>query len=144
MDARSLLLAFGGGFFLVGLLSGVWKFAHIHRSPKAEAPVYVDITHRASLMYAFSTLLIDRFVVVSRLPDTVEVAAVLAQVIFFALAIGTYIIHGLLDDTDNQLARPHRLGRAELPAFAVPTFMALLIAGEVGGFCVLLYGALVA
>lgn len=142
MDPASLVLLWSGGlFFLVGLLCGAWKYHHVHQSPEAVAPVYVDIAHRAALMYAFSTVIIQRFVDASALSSAVELGAVLAQVIFFALAIGTYLVHGILRDTDNQMARPHRLGRHVLPSFVVQAFMGALMVGEIGGFAVLLYGA---
>jgi len=35
--------------FSDALLTGAWKYFHIARSPKATAPVYVDIAHRAAL-----------------------------------------------------------------------------------------------
>ena len=142
--ASRVLLFSGGSFFLVGLLSGVWKYACMRSREDARAPHYVDTTHRAALMYAFSTVVIQRFVDASQLPATVELWAVLGQVIFFGLAISTYAIHGVLRDTDNQLARPHKLGRRELPRVLVHGFMLSLIVGEVGGFVVLLYGTWVA
>ena len=142
MDSASIVLLYSGGlFFLVGLLCGAWKYHHVHQSPEAVAPVYVDIAHRAALMYAFSTVVIQRFVDASALPPGVELGAVLAQVLFFALAIGTYLVHGFLRDTDNQMARPHRLGRRILPDVVVRSFMGALMLGEIGGFAVLLYGA---
>ena len=142
--ASTLALFAAGGFFLAGLLFGVWKYAHIARSEGAAAPVYVDIAHRAALMYAFACLVIERFATLSQLPADVEVAAVLAQVVFFALAVSTYVVHGLLRDTENQLARPHRLGRGELPPALVMAFMVALSIFEIGGFAVLFYGAIVA
>lgn len=143
VTATQLLLVFGGLFFLTGLLCGVWKYLAIARSPEARAPVYVDIAHRAALMYAFSTLVVQRFVDASRLSHTVELIAVLVQVVFFALALTSYLIHGWLRDTDNQLARPHRIGRGQLPPALMVGFMVSLILAEVGGFAVLLWGALV-
>ncbi|MBC7173608.1 MAG: hypothetical protein H5U40_14300 [Polyangiaceae bacterium] len=142
MDQASQIAVFSaGGFFLAGLLFGVWKYVHIARSATAAAPIYVDIAHRAALMYAFACLVIERFATLSRLPAPVELAAVLAQVTFFALAVSTYVVHGVLRDTDNQLARPHRLGRGEMPGFLVVGFMGALCVFEIGGFVVLLYGA---
>lgn len=126
---------------MAGLLFGAWKYIHIHTSDKAQAPVYVDIAHRAALMYAFACLIIERFVELSRLSETVETAAVLAQVVFFALAVLTYAIHGLLKDTDNQLERPHRLGAVHLPGWTIVAFMGALMVGEIGGFAVLFWGA---
>ncbi len=147
--AASIAVTASGTFFMVGLLSGAWKYWHIHRSADAKtdaqatAPVYVDITHSASLMYAFSCLVVERFVELSNLTDAIETAAVLAQVIFFALAVLTYIIHGVLRGTDNQLARPHKVGTMTLPNAVIFAFMASLILGEIGGFAVLLWGALI-
>ena len=142
MTTQTLLLWFGGAFFWVGLACGVWKYAHIHGSKDGEAPVYVDIAHRAGLMYAFSVLVLERFVEASVLPETIEFVAVFVQLVFFALALGTYVVHGALRDTTNQLRRPHRLGARELPAWAVRAFMVLLIVAELGGFSVLMWGAL--
>jgi len=139
--ASQIAIGAAGAFFLAGLVFGAWKYAHIHASPEARAPVYVDIAHRSSLMYAFACLLNERFVELSVLSDSVETAAVLAQVVFFALAVLTYAIHGILRDTDNQLARPHRLGRRILPNWTPMAFMVALMTGEIGGFLVLLVGA---
>lgn len=143
MDAERLALVAAGLFFLVGLLSGVWKYGAIARSDEAKAPVYVDVGHRAALLYAFACVLIERLVQVSSLSPGIELGAVVVQVLFFGLALSTYLLHGLLDDTDNQLRRPHRLGRHTLPPGLITTFMGSLIVAEVGGFAVLLYGVIV-
>lgn len=60
----------------------------------------------------------------------------------FALAIGTYIIHGVLRDTSNQLRKPHRLGAMTLPSWMIHGFMIALILAEVGGSLVLGTGAM--
>jgi len=143
MSAERFALAAAGLFFLVGLLTGVWKYGAIARSDEAKAPVYVDVAHRAALLYAFACVLVERMVVVGGLSDAVEFGAVVVQVVFFALALSTYLVHGLLNDTDNQLARPHRLGQATLPPAVIMGFMISLIVAEVGGFVVLLYGVIV-
>ncbi|MCY1033340.1 hypothetical protein OV207_17940 [Corallococcus sp. BB11-1] len=145
MDLAQKIAVFAaGGFFLAGLSFGVWKYAQIARSPKAQASAYVDIAHRAALMYAFACLVVERFVHLSALDATVELVAVVAQVGFFAFGLSTYVIHGLLRDTDNQFARPHKLGRAELPPALMVASMVALVAGELGGFAVLFWGALIA
>ena len=142
MTADQLCLLAAGLFFLTGLLTGLWKYLCIVRSPEAVAPVYVDIAHRSSLMYSFSALLLREFVPYSPLSPAGTVWAVAAPLLFFALAISTYVLHGLLRDTDNQLRTPHRLGQATLPALAIHGFMWLLVVPEIGGFAVLLYGFL--
>ena len=52
-----------GGFFATALLTGVWKYAHIHRTEDgtASAPAYVSTAHRAAFAYAFSCMLMERF-----------------------------------------------------------------------------------
>jgi len=61
---------------------------------------------------------------------------------FFALAVGSYVLHGILKDTDNQLRTPHRLGAFTLPGIVMRLFMVSLIVGEVGGVGILVYGVL--
>lgn len=133
-----------GGFFLLALLTGVWKYAAIRRSPAAQAPVYVDIAHRAAFLYAFSCLLLAHFAALSRWSDAWNTAGVAAAVLFFASAQSTYLVHGLLRDTDNQLARPYALAGRPLPSWLVHGYMLALIVGEVGGFVVVFSGAMLA
>lgn len=142
MDADLFCLLAAGVFFLTGLLTGAWKYLAIHGSAEAVAPVYVDIAHRASLMYAFAAILMREFVPYSPLGATGTLWAVAIPILFFASAIVTYLLHGLLRDTDNQLRRPHVLGRRRLPAALIQLYMVALIIGEVGGFAVLFYGLL--
>lgn len=140
--AQSISVFAAGGFLLAGLSFGVWKYAQIAASPKAQASTYVDIAHRAALLYSFACLVVERFVVLSTLDATVELAAVLSVVGFFAMGLSSYVVHGVLRDTDNQFARPHKLGRAELPPAVMVGSMVALIAGELGGFAVLFWGAI--
>lgn len=129
-----------GGFFLTGLLTGVWKYLQIKQSDKARAHYYVDVAHRASLMYAFACLVLERFAALSIWPDWADAIAVIFSVTFFALAVGSYILHGLLNDTRNQLKQPHSLGTSVIPSWAITSFMWALVAGEIGGFLFLFSG----
>ncbi len=144
MEKSAVVLAIlsAGVFFLSGLLTGIWKYLAIMQSPQARAPYYVDIAHRTSLMYAFAALLLAVFAYLSAWTDAVNFWATLASVIFFGSAIVTYIVHGALKDTNNQLQRPHRLGKATLPGFLIQGFMWALIVAEVGGFIVLFAGTI--
>ena len=130
-----------GVFLVVGLLTGIWKYVAIMQSDKARAPYYVDIAHRASLLYASAALILAGLAYFSVWSDSVNWLAVIANIVYFALAIGTYVIHGALKDTDNQLRSPHRLGPMTLPRFLIQLFMWSLIVAEVGGTVVLLVGA---
>ena len=138
--AMKLAMIAAGVFFLTGLLTGIWKYLCIEASEKAEAPYYVNIAHRAALMYAFASLLLAEFARLSAWSDGVNFLAVLGPVVFFASAIFGYLVHGLLRDTDNQLHKPHRLGAGEVHPKTVKAYMWALIVAEIGGFLVLLAG----
>jgi len=142
MTAETLCLLAAGVFFLTGLLTGVWKYAHIARSDDATAPPYVDIAHRSSLMYAFSAFLIHGFVPYSPVSPGATVWVVAVPLLFFAAAIGTYVLHGLLRDTDNQLRAPHMVGKRQVHGGLIHGFMWLLAIGEIGGFAILFWGFL--
>jgi hypothetical protein len=131
-----------GIFLLTGLITGVWKYYHIHASKEAEAPVYVDIAHRSSLMYSFATLVLAKFVELSPYSEMVTFWSAAGPIVFFALAISTYVIHGVLRDTDNQFKTPHQLGKFTLPNWLIITFMVALIIAEIGGVGILFVGFL--
>lgn len=130
LDTRLTLLA-AGVIFLLALVLGVWKYRQIATSPEHVAHPYVDIAHRAALMYSFATLLIAVFVELSSWAMWVNLAAAGVLVFFFLVAIGSYIMHGALKDTTNQFERP---------TAGLHAGMWALVVGEIGGFAVLLAG----
>ncbi len=138
--AALLALIASGVFFLAGLVTGVWKYRRIMTGPQATAPVYVDICHRASLMYSFACVVLFEFAQRSAWSSIVNLAATTLPIAYFAIAIGSYALHGWLGDTDNQLRRPHRLGRFEIPAPLMSLFFWSLVVAEIGGFVVLFSG----
>lgn len=133
--AATLALGASGGFLLVGLLTGTWKYRQMMASPDGTAPTYVNVAHRASLLYSFASLVIFQLVRVSPLPGTVDLVAVAAPLAFFAVAVGAYVVHGIRRETDNQFRDPER------PTLLRTTMWALIVA-EVGGVSVLLVGFL--
>ncbi len=130
LETRIVLLA-GGLVFLWALALGVLKYAQMSKSPEAVAHPYIDIAHRAALMYSFAIGLIAIFAELSDWPTWVNLAAALVQIGFFVAAIASYQWHGMRQDTDNQF-------RHASPA--IGWFMVALIVGEIGGFAVLLAG----
>ena len=133
VDTKITLLA-AGLIFLLALALGVWKYRQIMVADDHRAHPYVDIAHRAALLYAFATLLIAVFVELSAWRAWVNLTAAMSAVLFFVLAIGTYMLHRARRDTENQFAHPVRGTRV---------FMALLILGEIGGFAVVFAGFIV-
>lgn len=140
MTASTLSLTSAGVFFLWGLLFGAWKYACIARSPEAQAPPYVDVAHRAALLYSFACMLLAQMTRASAWSNAVNLAATLVLVFYFAASVLSYAVHGALRDTDNQLKRPHRLGRKTIGNRVMLAFMVSLIVAEVGAFGVIFGG----
>lgn len=129
-DVKITLLS-AGLIFLLALVLGVWKYRQVLTSEEHRAHPYVDIAHRAALLYSFATLLVAVFVQLSAWPMWVNLTAAMVLVFFFVAAILSYIGHGLKRDTENQFANPDRVLRVGMVA---------LVVGEVGAFGVLLAG----
>ena len=144
MTALAICMTSAGCFFLAGLLAGAWKYLQIRRSAEANASRYVDLAHRAALMYAFANVLLAQFVGKSRWPTEANVVAVIVLEAFFGVSVLGYVVHGALGDTDNQFRRPHRLGGLTIPAPTMTIFMLTLIGAEVVAFCVIFVGYLLA
>jgi hypothetical protein len=131
--ATTIILLACGAFFLTGLLTGIWKHNAMLTSPAHTSPAYVNIAHRAALLYSFASLVLLKFVEFSPFPAWVNALAATAPLLFFALAIARYIMLGLRNETDNQYKQPDNAARV---------VMAGLIISEVGGFGVLFLGFL--
>jgi hypothetical protein len=130
-SAARLALTASGTFLLFGLATGVWKYRRIMASPDHRAPVYVDIAHRAALLYSFAALVMMKLVEYSPYSNAVQIWATAVPLILFAAALCTYVYHGFLEDTENQLAERN---------FVTTWGMAILIGGEIGGVLVLFWG----
>lgn len=144
LTASRFLLASAGLFFFFGLLFGAWKYACIARSEEAQAPLYVDIAHRAALLYSFACVLVAQLCGASAWSNAVNLAAAIVLVLYFAAAVFGYAVHGALRDTDNQLKRPHRLGKKTIGDGVMRTFLISLIVAEIGAFLVIFSGYLAA
>lgn len=141
--ADHFALISAGVFLLVGMLTGIWKYWHMMRSENALAPTYVDICHRTALMYAFACLVLQQLALYSRWSAEINLVAVVIPIVWFATAVLMYAVHGWLQDTDNQLQRPHRIGAKTIPTKIITVYMLLLIVGEVGGTAVLVAGIVI-
>ena len=130
VDTALTVLA-AGLILLWALVLGIWKYRQMATSPDHLAHPYVDIAHRAALLYAFATMLLAVFVELSAWPTWVNLASAAVVVAFFVLAIATYVMHGMRRDTTNQFERVDTTVRVA---------MAALIVGEIGGTAVLVAG----
>ena len=132
-DTQWVLLG-AGVMFLLALFLGVWKYRQMATSETHLAHPYVDIAHRAALLYSFATLLVAAFVELSGWSQTVDLICAGVLYFFFLAAVVGYAYHGWQRDTDNQFRDPSP------SAGAVHGFMWALIAGEIVAFAVLLAG----
>lgn len=131
VPAAQLGLLAAGVILLAALGLGVWKYRQILASPDGQAHIYVDIAHRAALMYSFAAALLAVFAQFSAWPGWVNVAAVAVVLVFFVGAIASYAWHGARRDTTNQFHPASGYLRLNMVA---------LIAGEIGGTAVLVAG----
>lgn len=141
-EATAFSIVSAGIFLITGLLTGLWKFIQMWRSPQGLAHPYVDIAHRASLLYGFACItlaVLAHFSVFS--PKSNLIAAALT-ISFFALAVLGYLLQAALNGPDNQLRKPHKLGRHTMPRAGLMMFMVALVLSEIGGTLYLFAGAL--
>jgi hypothetical protein len=113
------------------MLTGVLKYQRIMTSPEHRAPVYVDIAHRAALLYSFAMLVIAKLLEYNPYSMRVQTAAVAAVLLFLVLSILGYLSHGIRNDTENIFHKR---------SFTTTWYMYLLIVGEIGGLSVILWG----
>ncbi|HEX8492889.1 MAG TPA: hypothetical protein VF658_08625 [Pyrinomonadaceae bacterium] len=131
--AIKISLIASGLFLLAGLLTGILKYQRIMTSLTHRAPHYVDIAHRAALLYSFAALVIARLLENSPLSPGVQVLAAAVPLALFAVTIAGYVAYGLRDHTNNIFNERN---------FTTTWFMYLLILGEVGGVGLIFAGFL--
>lgn len=129
--ASKISLLASGGFLLSGMITGVWKYSKIMGSAEHKAPVYVDIAHRASFFYAFASLIIAKLIEYSPFSEFWQVVIVAIPIGYFVLTVIGYISEGFKNKTENMFSERN---------FVTTWFMYGLIAGEIGGFALVLGG----
>jgi hypothetical protein len=100
-------------------------------SPEHRAPVYVDIAHRAAFLYSFAMLVIAKLLEYSPYSTKLQVGAVMMVLVFLVLTVFGYLAEGIKNVTDNLFRERN---------FTTTWYMYLLIAGEVGGLSIILWG----
>src|SRR3954469_25659429 len=126
-----LSLTASGVFLLSGMLSGIWKYRSMLNSPDHAAPVYVDIAHRASLLYSFAALVIAQLIVFSPFSTPIQYAIAAVPLFYFAVTIVVYLIHGYRKTSTTQFDQ-----RNLITTWGMYT----LVAGEIGGFALIFGG----
>lgn len=129
--AMNISLAVSGLFLLNGMLTGIWKYSHIMRSENHQAPTYVDIAHRTSFFYSFASLVISKLIEFSPFSTGWQIVIVSIPLAYFIVTVIGYMREGYINRTDNMFRERN---------FVTTWFMYGLIAGEIGGFALILGG----
>lgn len=143
LTAASAFAIISAGFFLiVGLFSGLWKFLQMWKSPEGLAHPYLDIAHRASLLYGFACLTLAVLGYFSTYPAHLNLLASIITIVFFGLAVAGYLLQAAMNGPDNQLRQPHSMGKHPMPRLGIALFMVVLVIAEIGGTLYLFAGAI--
>jgi hypothetical protein len=129
--AIQITLAAAGIFLFVGLIGGVMKYHGIMTSENHRAPVYIDVAHRASLMYSFAALVMAELLKYSPYSVAVQCVITAVPLFFFATAVAQYFKLGIENKVRNQFKQRN---------FVTTWGMLLLIVGEVGGVGAIVWG----
>jgi hypothetical protein len=132
--AVKISLAAAGFYLLSGMLIGVVKYRRMMQSPEHQAPVYIDIAHRAAFFYSFATLVMARLLEQNTWTEEILLWATIAVLIFFSLTILGYLATGMKNATDNLFRQRD---------FLTTWFMYALITAEITGFFVIFTGFLI-
>ena len=141
MDQASKVAILSAGiFFLFGLVTGIWKYIILTKSQDEKSNTYIHILHRTCLFYSFASLLISKLVEFSIFSEYLRVVLVAVIEASFLFASINYLIHAVLNDTENQFRKPYAIGKFKLPTFVFHGGMVLIILEEILPFSLILYG----
>jgi hypothetical protein len=129
--AIKITLLASGIFLLIGMLLGIIKYRKIMTSATHQAPVYIDIAHRASLLYSFAALVMAKLLEYNSFSLKTQLWISCVPLFFFAVTIAQYARLGFENNTENQFAERN---------FTTTWGMYLLIIGEIGGVALILWG----
>lgn len=129
--AMKITLAASGIFLVVGMLGGVLKYRGIMTRQNHRAHPYIDIAHRASLMYSFAALVMAQLLQFSPYSVPVQLVITCTPLFFFAAAIAQYFKLGLEGEVNNQFKKR---------SFHTTWGMYFLIIGEIGGVGAIVWG----
>ncbi len=129
--AVKLTLLSSGVFLFVGMIGGVLKYRGIMKSPEHKAPYYIDIAHRAALLYSFAALVMAELLKFSPYSTDIQLAITGIPLFFFSISIAQYFKLGIENKVNNQFTERN---------FMTTTGMQLLILGELGGIGAIVWG----
>jgi len=129
--AVKISLLSSGLFLLLGMLIGIIKYQRMLSTAEHLAPVYINIAHRAALLYSFAMLVVAALLEHGNGSLKLQLGATFSLLLFLTLTVFGYLAHGLQNQTDNMFRRRN---------FITTWYMYFLIVGEIGGLSIILWG----
>jgi len=126
-----LAILFSGLFLLIGMLTGVWKYASMMKSEKHKAPIYVDIAHRNALLFSFACLVIAKLMEFSPFSPAIQLTITVIPLFYFSLTTINQIKEGAAGRNETIFKERN---------FSTTWFTYGLIVGEVGSILLMIVG----
>lgn len=129
--AVKITLLSSGVFLLTAMLVGVLKWRAMMSNANHQAPAYIDIAHRAALLYSFAALVMAKLLEYNPYSLNAQFVMTSVPLFYFAVTIARYLQLGFRGREETQFSERN---------FITTWGMYLLIAGEIGGVAALLWG----
>ena len=129
--AVKISILFAGLYLLVGMLTGVWKYAAIMKSENHKSALYIDISHRNALLFSFACLVISKLMEFSPFSPIMQLVITLIPLFYFSLTTVNQIKEGFSGRTETIFKERN---------FSTTWFMYGLIAGEIGSISLMILG----
>ena len=129
--AVKISILFAGLYLLIGMLTGVWKYAAIMKSENHKSSMYIDIAHRNALLFSFACLVIAKLMEFSPFSLVVQLVITLIPLFYFSLTTINQIKEGFSGRTETIFKERN---------FSTTWFMYGLIAGEIGSISLMVIG----
>lgn len=126
-----LAILFSGLFLLIGMLTGVWKYATIMKSENAKSSMYVDIAHRNALLFSFACVVIAKLMEFSPFSPTTQMVITAIPLFYFSLTTINQIKEGFAGRTETIFKERN---------FSTTWFTYGLIIGEIGAISLMIIG----
>jgi hypothetical protein len=126
-----LAVLFSGVFLLIGMLTGVWKYAAIMKSEKHKSSMYVDIAHRNALLFSFACLVIAKLMEFSPYTPMAQIVITVIPLFYFSVTTINQIKHGLAGRKETVFSERN---------FSTTWFTYGLIVGEVACIALMIGG----
>jgi hypothetical protein len=129
--AVKISVLFAGLYLLIGMLTGVWKYAAIMKSENHKSSMYIDIAHRNALLFSFACLVIAKLMESSPFSLTMQIVITAIPLFYFSLTTINQIKQGFLGRTETIFKERN---------FSTTWFTYGLIIGEISSILLMIIG----